>query len=75
MWEEAFWVAAPSGTPVPGSSSRGFRRRERDFTTTGPVSTPDQLAALLKADLAKYGKVIRTANIKLEDQASVIASG
>ena len=30
------------------------------------VSTPEQFAALIKADLAKYTKIIRTANIKLE---------
>ena len=29
-------------------------------------STPDQVAALLQADLAKYAKVIKAANIKLE---------
>jgi tripartite-type tricarboxylate transporter receptor subunit TctC len=31
------------------------------------TSTPDQLAALMKADLAKYAKVIKAANIKLEE--------
>jgi tripartite-type tricarboxylate transporter receptor subunit TctC len=30
------------------------------------VSTPDQFSALIKTDLAKYTKIIRTANIKLE---------
>ena len=30
------------------------------------VSTPDQFAALIKTDLAKYTKIVRTANIKLE---------
>jgi tripartite-type tricarboxylate transporter receptor subunit TctC len=30
------------------------------------VSTPDQFAALIKADLAKYSRIIKTANIKLE---------
>ena len=30
------------------------------------ISTPDQFAALIKADFAKYQKIIRTANIKLE---------
>jgi tripartite-type tricarboxylate transporter receptor subunit TctC len=29
-------------------------------------STPDQLAAIIKADLAKYAKVIKAANLKLE---------
>ncbi|MFH1604518.1 MAG: tripartite tricarboxylate transporter substrate binding protein [Pseudomonadota bacterium] len=31
------------------------------------TSTPDQLAALMKADLAKYAKVIKTANIKMNN--------
>lgn len=31
------------------------------------ICTPDQLAALLKADMARYAKIIKTANIKLED--------
>lgn len=30
-------------------------------------STPEQFAARIKADIAKYGRVIKTANIKLED--------
>jgi tripartite-type tricarboxylate transporter receptor subunit TctC len=30
------------------------------------ISTPDQFAALIRADLAKYTRVIKTANIKLE---------
>jgi tripartite-type tricarboxylate transporter receptor subunit TctC len=30
------------------------------------ISTPDQFAALIKADLAKYARIIKTANIKLE---------
>ena len=31
------------------------------------VSTPDQFAALIKADQAKFAKIIKTANIKLEN--------
>ncbi len=31
------------------------------------ISTPDQFVALMKADIAKYAKVIKTANIKLEN--------
>ena len=30
------------------------------------VSTPDQFGALMKADMARWGKVIKTANIKLD---------
>ncbi len=33
---------------------------------TPSYSTPDQLAAILSADLAKYAKVIKAANIRLE---------
>ena len=29
------------------------------------ISTPDQFAALIKAEIAKYAKIIKTANIKL----------
>ncbi len=31
------------------------------------ISTPDQFAALMKADQAKFAKIIKTANIKLEN--------
>lgn len=31
------------------------------------ISTPEQFAALLKADMAKYARIIKTANIKLEN--------
>ena len=31
------------------------------------ISTPEQFAALLKADLAKFGEIIKTANIKIEN--------
>ena len=30
------------------------------------ISTPDQFAAIIKADLAKFTKIIKTGNIKLE---------
>ena len=30
------------------------------------ITTPEQFGALMKADLAKYAKIIRTANVKLE---------
>ena len=30
------------------------------------ISTPDQMSALLKSDIIKYTKIIKTANIKLE---------
>jgi len=31
------------------------------------ISTPEKFGALMKADLAKYGKIIKTANVKLEN--------
>ncbi len=31
------------------------------------ISTPEQFAELMKADTAKYAKIIKTANIKIED--------
>ena len=30
-------------------------------------STPDELAALMRSDYAKYAKIIKTANIKIEE--------
>jgi tripartite-type tricarboxylate transporter receptor subunit TctC len=33
---------------------------------TPMISTPDQFAALIKSDFAKYGRIVKTANIKLE---------
>ena len=30
------------------------------------ISTPDQFAALIKTDLAKFTRIIKNANIKLE---------
>ena len=31
------------------------------------VSTPDQFAALIRSEIARYAKIIKTANIKLEN--------
>lgn len=31
------------------------------------ISTPEQLAALMKTDMLRYAKIIKTANIKIED--------
>ena len=30
------------------------------------ISTPEQFAALMKSDMAKYAKIIKTANIKAD---------
>jgi tripartite-type tricarboxylate transporter receptor subunit TctC len=70
-------VLAPAGTPRAAVEklSGEFGKlvalpdiRER-LAAQGMIpfhSTPDQLAAILKADLAKYAKVIKAANIKHE---------
>jgi hypothetical protein len=31
------------------------------------VATPEQYAALMKADITRYAKIIKAANIKLEE--------
>lgn len=75
-----FWqgVLAPAGTPRPiveklsGEISRILALAETRETLvsqgTDPfISTPEQFSALLKSDLAKYGRIIKAANIKLDD--------
>jgi tripartite-type tricarboxylate transporter receptor subunit TctC len=70
-------ILAPAGTPKPNIDklSNELGRivaladiREK-LAVQGMVpfySTPDQLAAILKADLAKYDKVIKAGNIQLD---------
>ena len=43
-----------------------FREKLASQSVEPLVMGPDQLAALIKADMAKYAKVIKAANIKLE---------
>jgi len=43
-----------------------FREELSRRGVTPLISTPDQFTALMKADLAKYAKLIKAANIKLE---------
>jgi tripartite-type tricarboxylate transporter receptor subunit TctC len=70
-------VMAPAGTPraviekLSGEFGKivampEIREKLAQQGMTSFHSTPDQLAALLKADLAKYAKVIKAADIKLE---------
>ena len=41
-----------------------------DSQGLGPFySTPEQFAALMKADMAKFAKVIKAADIKLENRS------
>lgn len=72
-----FGVLAPAGTPreIIDRLSAEIARilvmpdiKER-FSSEGLetfISTPDQFAALIKADLARFAKIIKTANIKVE---------
>ena len=73
-----FGVLAPAGTPKPiiDRLSAEIARilalpdvREKLLSQgMDPyISTPVEFAALLKSDLALYGKIIKTANIKLEN--------
>jgi tripartite-type tricarboxylate transporter receptor subunit TctC len=73
-----FGVLAPAGTPkaIVDKLSNEIARilalpdiRER-LVSQGMepfISTPEQFGALLKADYALYGKIIKAANIKLEN--------
>ena len=73
-----FGVLAPAGTPaaVVNKLSAEIARIMSTPDTKAKlvsqgldtyVSTPEQTAALMKADMAKYAKIIKTANIKLEN--------
>jgi tripartite-type tricarboxylate transporter receptor subunit TctC len=72
-----FCVLAPAATPKPivDKLSAEFVRivgtqEIRDYMAKQGIipfsSTPEQLSSLMKSDLAKYAKVIKAANIKLE---------
>jgi len=76
----AFWqgIFAPAGTPkavIEKISTELARilampvtREKLVFQGMEPfINTPEQFAALIKADLAKFSKVIKAANIKLEN--------
>ena len=76
---KAWWgVLAPAGTPktiIDKLSSEfakimatpDIREKLASQGLESFISTPDQFAALMKADMAKYAKIIKAANIKLED--------
>ncbi|MCJ0764379.1 Bug family tripartite tricarboxylate transporter substrate binding protein [Variovorax terrae] len=76
-----FWVAiyAPAGTPRPvveklsAAVSKAVKdpatlARFKEAGTEGIGSTPEQLDAFWKEQLATYGKIARQANIKLDSQ-------
>ncbi len=73
-----FGIVAPTGTPkaiidkMASEVGKGLATPEtRDkLSSQGMdpfISTPEQTAALIKADIAKYAKIIKTANIKGEN--------
>lgn len=73
-----YGVLAPAGTPraIIDKLSNEIARIlampdvQAKIATLGAdplISTPDQFAAQMKADLARYAKTIKTANIKLEN--------
>ncbi len=76
----AFWqgILAPAGTPkaiIDKLSAELARilampdiREKLVFQGVQPyINTPEQFASLIKADLAKFAKLIKTANIRLEN--------
>ena len=73
-----YGVVAPAGTPkaiVDKMSSEigalvampEFKEKLAGQGLDPFYSTPDQFAALLKADLARFSRIIKTANIKMEN--------
>lgn len=79
-FDAKFWfgVLAPAGTPkdiVAKLSSQITRNLDtpeiqQNLTVQGLdpfINTPEQMAALMKADFARYAKVIKAANIKVDN--------
>lgn len=78
-FDVATWFAlfAPAGTPRPAIEktggdtvrilqSRDVAERLQGMGMTIVASTPDQLAAHVNSEIARWGKVVREANIKVE---------
>ncbi|MFH1604519.1 MAG: tripartite tricarboxylate transporter substrate-binding protein, partial [Pseudomonadota bacterium] len=78
-FDVGFWygILAPASTPKPiiDKLSReiarilatpDFREKLLSQGVDPFISTPEHFAALLKADMVKWGKVIKIANIKIE---------
>lgn len=72
-----YGILAPKGTPKPIVDKVSadiakimnlpdVKERLADLGTVSFVSTPEQFDAVMKADLAKFEKIIKTANLKLE---------
>jgi tripartite-type tricarboxylate transporter receptor subunit TctC len=73
-----FGLLAPAGTPGPViakvhdevvkvAAQADMRERLAQLGLDVAVSSPDELAAVIKADIAKWAKVIREANIKTDE--------
>ncbi len=73
-----FGVLAPAGTPKPIVDKLSteiakylaqpeFREKLLSLGADPFISTPEQFAARIKADYAMYTKIIKTANIKMEN--------
>jgi tripartite-type tricarboxylate transporter receptor subunit TctC len=73
-----YGMFAPAATPKPvidklwGEISRIMAMPDVKQTLASQgadpyVTTPEQFVAIIKADIARYGKIIKAANIKLED--------
>lgn len=72
-----FGLLAPAGTPRPVvdrinravgvvMNMPDVRKRFIDNNAVPAFNSPDEFAALIKSDIAKWGKVVREANIKAE---------
>ena len=72
-----YGVLAPAGTPKPVIDKLAaeiarivaapeFREKLEGQGTEAFPSTPEQFANLIKADLGSYAKVVKAANIRLE---------
>ena len=73
-----YGIVAPAGTPkaiinkMSSEVAKSLATPEvrKNLANQGMepfISTPDQVAALIKADIAKYAKIIKTANIKIDN--------
>lgn len=70
-------IVAPAATPkaiidklsqefMKAQASPEFSTRMRDLGTEPYINTPEQFGELMKADMVKYAKVIKAANIKID---------
>jgi tripartite-type tricarboxylate transporter receptor subunit TctC len=73
-----FGLLAPAGTPAPViakvhdeivkvAAQADMRERLAQLGLDVAVSSPDELAAVIKTDIAKWAKVIKEANIKTDE--------